>query len=305
MLRLLRKNRSAGIELGVTGDLLFGFKDGGLGTVKTSDFTTYATGVKVGYVVHDSVFVNGKLTVVGYDGTTFLIRSTTDGINWTAANGSDLGKPAFTSIAYGNGVYVAVSRNNNVYYSTDAVNWTKATTPATNTTIAGRQTASVRYGSGRFVVSCTDDRVITSTNGSTWTTVTTGIYLGDLSYANGKWSGTGRQNDYKWKSDDGLSWSTNGSAGYGLLPTNTVYANGKWYYIRSDGYVYTSTDGVSFSRYAAQSQLQPPASKLVVKGNVLAYGTANGYIITSRDGGVTWRLKYFASDITFSHIAIV
>ncbi len=306
MLRLLRKNKSAGVELGAAGELLFAFKINGLGYLKSTDFATFTEGTAGGYFINDSVFVNGKLTVVGYDGVVFFIKSTTDGINWSLAVGTGLGVPDLRGIAYGNGVYVAVSLNNNVYYSTDAVNWTKATTPATSTILAGRQVASVCFGNGRFVISCTDDRVITSTNGSTWTTISTAMYLGTISFANGKWSGTGRYGDYKWKSTDGLTWSTNGYWSPANMHTGMVYSNGKWYYVRNDGYIYSSTDGVSFSYYAAPGQLQPPGgNKLAVKGNTIAYGSSNGYIVYSRDGGVTWQQKFFASNINFNHLVIV
>ena len=52
----------------------------------------------------------------------------TDGIHWTA---STLPSTALISVAYGNGVFVALRNSSTAAaYSTDGINWTAGTIPA-------------------------------------------------------------------------------------------------------------------------------------------------------------------------------
>lgn len=285
MFKLMKKGIGKATGLGLSGTTLFAFKNAGL-TYKSTDLQTFAQITSAGYSINDSVFVDGKLTVVGYGGVSFLVRSTIDGTTWVQPAVNSFGAPEFQGIAYGNGMYVAISKGNGVYYSTDASNWNLATTPLTGTILtAGGRRASVVFGNGRFVAVGTDDRVITSTDGVTWTLVTTGKGLGFLSYANGGFFGGGCLGDYRWRSADGLNWYTSGYWPGSIVNGKVVYANGKYFTNRSNGSIFQSTDGSNWTQ-----AISTPGSptNIGVKDSTLVASASNGGVYVSTDEGVTW-----------------
>lgn len=284
MFKLMKKGIGKATGLGLSGTTLFAFKNAGL-TYKSTDLQTFAQITSAGYSINDSVFVDGKLTVVGYDGVSFLVRSTIDGTTWVQPAVNSFGAPELQGIAYGNGKYVAISKDNGVYYSTDASNWNLATTPLTGTILAGRSCSSVVFGNGRFVAVGMDDRVITSTDGITWTLVTTGKALGFLSYANGGFFGGGRQGDYRWRSADGLNWYTSGYWLGGTINGKVVYANGKYFTNRSNGGIYQSTDGSKWTQ-AISTAASP--TNIGVKDSTLVASASNGDVYVSTDKSASW-----------------
>jgi hypothetical protein len=89
------------------------------------------------------------------------------GQNWTAFTGPGVNNE-WESVAYGNGIYVAVSSTgtNRVMTSTDGENWTVR--PSSNDSNAWK---AITFGGGKFVAIATSgtNRVMTSTDGITWT----------------------------------------------------------------------------------------------------------------------------------------
>lgn len=289
MLKLLRKHGKGVPVLGIDGNLLYTFLTAGKGSYKSTDLVNYEVGNAGGYYVYGSAFGNGKLVIVGYDGVAFFVKSTNDGVNWVNAIGTGLGAPELTDITYGNGKFVAISKNNQIYYSTDAVNWTKPTTPFTSSITNANKMAHVGFGNGLFIATSTDNKTARSTDGINWT-LGQAIRGMRVSYVNGMWHMASSYDDYRYWSMDGITWTAAGFFSV-MYSSNVVYANGRYLMIRSDGYVYTSTDGKNWA-WDGKPALSPfnriGGSKLSAKGDILAYGGSNGKLHASLDGGVNW-----------------
>lgn len=285
---------------------IYAFKSGGQGYIKTTNSFapgsfTYASKTGATYNSNHAIYANGKLTVVGYNGANTDIWHSIDGTNFTRSGNipGNSGAYDLKSIAYGNGKYVAVATADYLFYSSDGITWTQATTPLGGNNGGGRVT-SVCFGNGKFVVSGLNDKVITSTDGINWTTVATGKALGVISYVNNKWFGSGYPGSTQFVSDDGVNWTANGA----YLGSNVVYCSG-WYVLAgADGKIYVSMTGLTGSWVVGASGLTRPSSNLVTRGQDLAYGTANGYVVYSRDGGATWSQQYFGGAYNFSAIVL-
>ena len=121
-----------------------------------------------------------------------------NGIDWTLRTSA--ADNFWTSVAYGNGLWVAVAYNgtgNRVMTSPNGIDWTLRTSAADN------PWTSVAYGNGLWVAianSGTGNRVMTSPDGITWTIRTSAADNGwfSVSYGNGLWvavanTGTGNR----------------------------------------------------------------------------------------------------------------
>jgi hypothetical protein len=100
-------------------------------------------------------------------GTKYLSTST-DGINWVtpyvAVESDQDDKFKYTqSVAYGNGVFVAVGSSGS-YISTDAINWNEASTSAD----LRRGTNLIFDGEKFVVIDAQLQQLWTSTNGTNW-----------------------------------------------------------------------------------------------------------------------------------------
>ena len=105
-----------------------------------------------------------------------------DGITWTLQTSTT--DNIWTSVTYGNGLFVAVARSgigNRVMTSPDGITWTLQTSAADNIW------TSVTYGNGLFVAvarSGIGNRVMTSPDGITWTLQTSAAdnFWGSVTY---------------------------------------------------------------------------------------------------------------------------
>ena len=178
-----------------------------------------------------------------------------DGTSWTAVAASEAN--SWRSVAYGNGVWVAVSSDgtNRVMRSTDdGVTWSAVAAAEANGWV------SVAYGNGVWVAVARTgtNRVMRSTNdGATWSAVAAAeanSWYG-VAYGNGVWvavaySGTNR---VMRSTDDGATWSavaaTEANNWFGV-----AYGNGVWVASAGDGttrVMRSTDDGVTWSAVAA------------------------------------------------------
>ena len=104
-------------------------------------------------------------------GVIVVSQATADGITWTSRTSA--ADNNWRSVAYGNGLWVAVSESgtgtNRVMTSADGITWTIRTAASDN------NWNSVAYGNGLFVAvsyTGTSNRVMTSPDGITWTSRT-------------------------------------------------------------------------------------------------------------------------------------
>ena len=205
------------------------------------------------------------------------INPFSSGTTWTTENAS--ADRAWSSVAYGNGTFVAVSSTGggvDVMWSLDGVTWSSVTTGYTNAWTA------VTFGNGLFVAvanSGTGNRVMTSPDGINWTRRTSAADLAwtCVTYGNGVYvalaSDTGQTG--VMTSTNGTNWTqgvttqdfitsggdffvTSGGSRFAYVRGSIPITNGKWYGVTygngifvavgqdASAYVMTSFDGYAW-----------------------------------------------------------
>ncbi|MBT0666427.1 hypothetical protein KI809_19130 [Geobacter pelophilus] len=145
-------------------------------------------------------YANGRFVALAASSTVCALSST-DGTTWSQG---DLANGTWTSVAYGNNVFVAITYNGSALAtSPDGVTWT-ARTP---TNSAGR---SVTFGNGLFVAIVYNSNVFaTSPDGITWTarTMPMTAYWSNITYGNRVFVATVENNSkVAAVSPDGILW---------------------------------------------------------------------------------------------------
>jgi hypothetical protein len=172
---------------------------------------------------------------------------------------------AFQSVTYGNGLFVAVASTtgvtNQIFTSSDGVNWTMATSPVS------RAWTSVTYGNGLFVAVEFNDggsqgRSMISSDGVNWTAISTGLSQGwtSVTYGNGLFVAVAcnsggesvcstTSTDRVMTSPDGVNWTTRSDAA-DIHWRSVTYGNGLFVAVASSGSgnrVMTSPDGITWT----------------------------------------------------------
>jgi hypothetical protein len=219
------------------------------------------------------------------------------GAAWTARAAASTN--AWRSVAYGNGLFVAVSTDgvgNRVMTSPDGLNWTSRTSAADNIWF------SVAYGNGLFVAvanSGVGNRVMTSPDGVTWTSRVSAAdnTWNSVSYGNGTFvavssDGTNRV----MTSPDGVTWTSRSAAAANLW-NSVTYGNGLFVAVSSSGTgdrVMTSPDGVTWT---SRTSAADNTWLSVTYGNgtfVAVSSDGTNRVMTSPDG-VTWTSRSAAA----------
>jgi len=112
---------------------------------------------------------------------------------------------SWTSVAYGSGLFVAITTaSNTAAYSTDGITWTATTLPSTTAW------SSITYGNGRFVAvsSATGPAVASaySFNGTTWYSSNIGITSTQVIYGQGVFLAVNSSSSSAYTSEEGLNW---------------------------------------------------------------------------------------------------
>jgi hypothetical protein len=108
----------------------------------------------------DVAYKSDKWIAISSGSATDTSISTNNGSTWTA--GTTL-SGEHTSIAYGNGIFVAISPGNSFSTTTDGTTWSTRTVPVTS------NWSDIKYANGRFVaVGTSDAAIIYSFDGITW-----------------------------------------------------------------------------------------------------------------------------------------
>jgi gliding motility-associated-like protein len=267
--------------------------------VVKDDATTLTLGIhySVAYTANTELGT-ATVTITGmgnYTGT----KTQTFGItNWTARTSA--ADNAWNSIAYGNGLFVAVAVSgvgNRIMTSPDGISWTA------RTSIVNNFWYSVTYGNGLFVavaVSGVGNRVMTSPDGITWTARTSAAdnSWNSVTYGNGLFvavaiSGTNRV----MTSPDGITWTARSSAADNSWASVT-YGNGLFVAVSYNGTnrIMTSSNGINWT---ARSSAADNSWTSVTYGNGLfvavAYSGVGNRVMTSPDG-ITWTAQTSAAD---------
>ena len=213
------------------------------------------------------------------------------GMTWTQRT---LPSADWTSVAYGNGVFVAVSNgvgggNGNIAAtSIDGATWTQRTLPSSV------EWNSVAFGNGTFVAVTLGSDAATSTDGVTWTqrTLPSGVQWSSVAHGNGTFvaitngtiSGSG---SVAATSTNGSSWTQR------TLPASAVwssvtYGNGTFVAVSSSNsdIAATSPDGVTWTQRALPTSREWQS---VAYGNgvFVAIDSLGSFAATSADG-ITW-----------------
>ena len=185
-----------------------------------------------------------------------LIYTSLDGVNWTTRHSSTSAQ-RITSVAFGNGVLVAVSSDGTrILRSTNGTTW-NVITPAV-TTVNPR---AVAYGNGKFIISGRSDYCQVSTDlGLTWSrldlsaTFTADATGTAIHFADNKFVMIFNKNSSNTKtiatSVDGVSWdsiSANLSPSASAIVGWLRYNQGVWFYSEASSIASRSSNLISWS----------------------------------------------------------
>lgn len=159
-------------------------------------------------------FLNGKFTYLAaqeWTGAAYDFVTSTNGVNWTVVSGAlTSAGTSITDLAYGNGLYVALTWDNTYFTSPDGVVWTQRNFPA------GYYPSYIAYssGAGKFSVVGYDNQAAASSDGINWTTATvpgtnpnlTSIIATDVGFAASQHINASPQNRC-WTSTNGVNWT--------------------------------------------------------------------------------------------------
>jgi len=180
-------------------------------TVTLSGFTPAQTSGTVNNV-------NATFTVTSSSQTQvqFALTGSYTSATFGTILGTQAGLPSggtWTSIAYGNNLFVAISSGGTAaMYSSDGITWRASTLPASTTW------SSVAYGQGIFVaVSNTSNTTAYTINGSTWYSSNIAITADKVVYGNGLFVALSAISTTAYWTEDALQWTqqTVTNDGYG------------------------------------------------------------------------------------------
>ena len=219
-----------------------------------------------------------------------------DGISWVTSPEGLPSSSSWNSVAYGNGVFVAVADDTNAAYSVDGINWTPSPGGAPSDGV------SVTYGNGVFVAISGGTNTVYSTNGIDWTASSGGLpsvsgFYGawqSVAYGDGKFVAIPflDDGDKAAYSSNGISWTTSS------LPEELwsviAYGNGTFVVTGlSTSDAYYSTNGVDWSltsmpfsdKWGSAAYGNGTFVDVVQNGANAAYST-NGINWTASSGGM-------------------
>jgi len=226
--------------------------------------------------------------VIGYDGSyVYSTMRSTDGINWSATN------PAFvndgvSSLAFGNGRYVAGGPSKFSHSDDGGMLWTEqaAISPAPG------DIRWVRFGGGQFVAyGLTTRKSYTSPDGVTWTgRNVAGNNLTDAYYANSLWVSVGGAGTTPViaTSSDGQTWTAQ-TAGVAQALKGVTYGNGLWVAVGDNNTILTSPDAINWTPRTSPAAATDDFVNVAFGDGYFVVGlnTAGPAFVYSQDG-ITW-----------------
>ena len=245
--------------------------------------------------------------VAGLMGAPWMVSAVADGSTWTI--GASAQDNNWSSVAYGNGMFVAVAKSGSqrVMTSTDGVNWS-ARSAATNASGSQVVWNSVTFGNGRFVAVGSGSmtmRTMSSSDGITWApgpedlSCTCVDSFESVTYGNGIYVAISSNNGFGTSvitSSDGANW-TRRSIHFSQWQSVT-FGNGLFVAVGNSGTqrVATSSDGIVWTARTASIN---KSWKSITFGNGLfvAVGGMDFYdgpgmdrVMTSTDG-INWTTR--------------
>ena len=206
-----------------------------------------------------------------------------EGISWREQTTNTTNN--LLSIAFGNGLWVAVGEEGTILTSIDGISWTKQTS---NTT---ERLYGISYNNGIWVVVGSRGVILTSSNGTAWTkrVSNTTKYLTNITYGNGVWVAIGHTTIVT--SNNGISWTLRMSwdtynSNYPLQ--KVAYGNGMWVIAGHKGHIFTSSNGTSWTKRTTNTTEW--LYSIIYKKNMWIVVGNNGTILTSSNS-TSWTLR--------------
>lgn len=246
-----------------------------VGTGETSD--TFGVNDTGSYVLNARAIIRVEDTLVALDTYGKVHTSTDNGETWVQKSDRINTNSSWNSIAYGNGVYVAVA-SGFVAWSSNLENWTVQAVTS-NTTDLGY----VTFGDGTFVLSLPGSpyKMFYSDDGKTYTEATTDVsdVRGYLIYAEGKFvcigAGYGTaSNKGKYSADKGRTWQEISLPKSMYFYKGLCYARGEYVVLGANG-TNTSTNN-RFTVYTSADLAEWKTGPALYGGN--EYATAGALV---------------------------
>lgn len=169
----------------------------------------------------------------------------TYGFHWNGHAFGDGTAYNYTSMAYGNGVWVIVY-GGNIYYATATAEKYPAGLTYSSATSAVSSPQRVFFDNGLFVATGSNG-LATSTNGISWTQRSSaGDFRGSrVIYAGGLWF-AGISGGTFYTSPDAITWTSRSSLG-GVPLIGAAFGVGTWTVVNQSGTIWSSTDGTTWT----------------------------------------------------------
>jgi len=180
-------------------------------------------------------------------------------------------------IAYGNGIFVAISFdvNHKIMTSSDGINWIIRETKTIG------EIYGITYGNGLFVA-VGSGVIMTSSDGINWGNQILpegDYYLSNVTYGNGLFVAVGE--GFFMTSHDGIDWTVQEGKSFSSI----AYGNGIFVAIGSPAAV--SSDGEKWNMYTIEGDI---GFISITYGNGIFVAIGDGIIITSIDG-INWKTQ--------------
>lgn len=213
--------------------------------------------------------------------------TSTDGVTWTRRNTLPVAT-GWASVAYGNGIFLAVGTGNYAATSADGINWTLRTVPTSINHV------KVRFNGSYFLAISATPSAYTTTDGVTWTSKTISGPLSptaDLAWNGVTWLVISGNSTAGHTSSDATTWSAAQT-----LPVNAggLCASGTTFILTSNSAstsCYYSTTGATGSWSTATLPVSAVWGKPAANGANVVVGVTGGSIAgwaTSSNNGATW-----------------
>lgn len=219
--------------------------------------------------------------------------------DWVSRTSSSVDR--WWGIAFGNGIYVAVSIDGGVMTSANGITWTTR-----NTGILGKSWNAVTYGNGIFVATSwgevNDDQtgIMTSPDGINWNLRTAaaedswqGIAYGNSIFVAVSAGGDG---NHVMTSPDGINWALQTPTSVNLWK-DIVYGNGIFVATSGYGAVMTSPNGKDWTLRTSAFTSAVAGYTPVTYGNGLFVAVSSDGKVMTSPNGIDWTLRTAAANL--------
>ena len=223
-----------------------------------------------------------------------ILANSTDGVNWTSVISSNYQGLGYSSIAYGNNLYVKIGSSNSygyIWYSSDGVNWT--ITPEKYYEEKSDLPYDIIYDNEKFIVvgSGNKSKIIYSYDGINWINVINNTFphvIYGITQNGNKYVVVGNRG-YKAYSEDGINWITENNEtpeNFYYSFNDIAYGNGIFIAVGDVGRIEYSLDGVFWT--VADSIYNNGSLYSITFGNNIFVTVGNSGRIAYSTNGIKW-----------------